>query len=250
MNLNTMRNEIINIECNYCGENIKSNIYLSHIRNCSSNYCNEYFNDYYSDELNNNDAVENLHSRDTNRKFTENEIDRINLELQDTGIIFNEDDSELIIDGEVSNIIDNILEDDDDDEEDSEDDQDEQNNINNIEYEIALERLTIDANLRNRNQNINRENILELFREFNNSLEIGIGLSNIKNYSEPTILSENTDCSICLYDYEKGVEFNKMLCNHCFCKECSLKWFNNNVKCPLCNRDLRQFKKNNNGNKL
>lgn len=89
------------IECNYCGDNIIINDYLEHISNCKSNACNEYFNDYYSEDINYDDAIQNISLR--NNTFTEDEISTINDELFDDE--FNPDDSEQLQDIEIINVI-------------------------------------------------------------------------------------------------------------------------------------------------
>ena len=43
-------------------------------------------------------------------------------------------------------------------------------------------------------------------------------------------------CSICIND----VEINKLMirldCNHVFCRECIIKWFETKVTCPICRK--------------
>ena len=43
-------------------------------------------------------------------------------------------------------------------------------------------------------------------------------------------------CTICISD----VEINKLMirldCNHVFCRECIIKWFEKKVTCPMCRK--------------
>lgn len=54
-----------------------------------------------------------------------------------------------------------------------------------------------------------------------------------------TILVDNLDCTICLENITCGIELD---CKHIFHKDCIYKWLCfENVKCPLCRHDVRDF---------
>ena len=45
-------------------------------------------------------------------------------------------------------------------------------------------------------------------------------------------------CPVCME--EKG-KFKKLECGHCFCENAFNQWFQNNVRCPVCRYDIRDF---------
>ncbi|GMI24907.1 hypothetical protein TeGR_g14425, partial [Tetraparma gracilis] len=52
-------------------------------------------------------------------------------------------------------------------------------------------------------------------------------------------LGEQTTCSICLCDYEAEDKVVHLPCNHLFHDDCLGEWVKRNVKCPMCQLDLR-----------
>jgi len=62
-------------------------------------------------------------------------------------------------------------------------------------------------------------------------------LTDTFKYSSKT--KGDTRCSICLEDYENGVEMRKLPCNHDFHRSCIDTWLTNwQRKCPLCQQDI------------
>ena len=79
------------------------------------------------------------------------------------------------------------------------------------------------------------ENYEELSQLDNNNVKRGL---NIKNISNAIYLDNNIKCSICLEDFEKYQKMRKLNCNHILCEDCSEEWFSENVKCPVCMKEL------------
>ncbi|XP_018456502.2 E3 ubiquitin-protein ligase At4g11680 isoform X3 [Raphanus sativus] len=51
---------------------------------------------------------------------------------------------------------------------------------------------------------------------------------------ERSLSSEDSECCICLCEYEDGVELRELPCNHHFHCTCIDKWLHINSRCPLC----------------
>ncbi|KAJ0264800.1 E3 ubiquitin-protein ligase [Hirschfeldia incana] len=51
---------------------------------------------------------------------------------------------------------------------------------------------------------------------------------------EHSLSSEDSECCICLCEYEDGVELRELPCNHHFHCTCIDKWLHINSRCPLC----------------
>jgi hypothetical protein len=47
-------------------------------------------------------------------------------------------------------------------------------------------------------------------------------------------IEKDSKCSICLENFEHIESIVKTKCNHLFCNQCIMKWFQENNKCPLC----------------
>ena len=69
----------------------------------------------------------------------------------------------------------------------------------------------------------------------------GIELS---EHSEEYNIVIDTQCGICLENYKAvdNVKFNRLLCMHQYCNECTKKWFEKNANCPDCKTDLRTLR--------
>ncbi|XP_077241517.1 E3 ubiquitin protein ligase RIE1-like [Tasmannia lanceolata] len=52
--------------------------------------------------------------------------------------------------------------------------------------------------------------------------------------NEVSLLPEDSECCICLSQYEDGVELHSLPCNHYFHSGCIVKWLRLNATCPLC----------------
>ena len=72
-------------------------------------------------------------------------------------------------------------------------------------------------------------------------------LSVLRNSSEIKIFrtlenNEQDTCSICRMEFEDDDVIRKLNnCNHIFHVNCIDIWFENNIRCPLCRRDLRNI---------
>ncbi len=54
-------------------------------------------------------------------------------------------------------------------------------------------------------------------------------------------VAHNENCSICQDPMEAGQETRTLLaCGHCFHRVCIDRWFQENVRCPTCRRDVRE----------
>lgn len=51
---------------------------------------------------------------------------------------------------------------------------------------------------------------------------------------------EDSECCICLCQYEDGVELLLLPCNHHFHSGCIVKWLRINATCPLCKYNILQ----------
>ena len=66
----------------------------------------------------------------------------------------------------------------------------------------------------------------------------GLSLDRIEKFTTFNADQKTMDegCSICISD----VEINKLMirldCNHVFCRECIIKWFEKKVTCPMCRK--------------
>lgn len=49
-----------------------------------------------------------------------------------------------------------------------------------------------------------------------------------------TVTEENLQCSVCLDDFEMGVEVREMPCKHKYHRECILPWLELHSSCPVC----------------
>ena len=68
-------------------------------------------------------------------------------------------------------------------------------------------------------------------------VKITLNVDTFKKFK--TISTSNSNCTICLEDMTCGI---KLDCNHIFHKDCIYKWLCcENVKCPLCRQDVRDF---------
>ena len=63
------------------------------------------------------------------------------------------------------------------------------------------------------------------------------------NYSREEIESNPDEiCPITMEEFEEGDEVCIIIhCNHLFKKEALYRWFNSNVRCPVCRYDLRDY---------
>lgn len=68
--------------------------------------------------------------------------------------------------------------------------------------------------------------------------------SEAENDSDDVLLKRSdSGCCICLGEYEKGEYLCELPCGHLFHKECIGDWCENHQRCPLCNINLEEFRK-------
>uniref|UniRef100_A0A6B2LUE7 RING-type domain-containing protein n=1 Tax=Arcella intermedia TaxID=1963864 RepID=A0A6B2LUE7_9EUKA len=53
-------------------------------------------------------------------------------------------------------------------------------------------------------------------------------------------LMEDTQCSICLNQYEINQKLRRLKCFHCFHQECIDEWLKTSKKCPICKEIVNQ----------
>ena len=51
---------------------------------------------------------------------------------------------------------------------------------------------------------------------------------------DPDSNPKSTSCTICVTDFEKGVEVMKLPCGHLFNPQCLVPWLKNSAVCPNC----------------
>ena len=51
-------------------------------------------------------------------------------------------------------------------------------------------------------------------------------------------LDNDIKCSICFDEFKKDEIIKKLNCEHLLCTECTKEWFSENVKCPICMKEL------------
>lgn len=69
--------------------------------------------------------------------------------------------------------------------------------------------------------------------------KVKVSLSNPEVYIEKIKANVDDRCPICQDTIIQDQAVETKLCNHKYCKCCILKWFEENVRCPICNCDQR-----------
>lgn len=249
------------ISCIYCGEMIENtlNEYVNHILNSNHIESNINDNNYFINRLRNNEItfppdininiqnntiyLENFSNITELYKFIISNLSELELSILNETLIsenyseYNPLNQDLNSSQEYLDIIKNIL--------------------------INFEYLDNNGNLINTNKldqnGLNELFYINRFNRFNNldilddndfeyineedDLNNNSGLE-LENYSKEYLLSEESECSICLQTYKVGEKFNEMICAHKFCNKCCNLWFSKNLKCPLCNINLKLNKNN------
>jgi len=59
-----------------------------------------------------------------------------------------------------------------------------------------------------------------------------------KKFKEGLIKQEDSNCAICLSDYEVGEELRFLRCGHHFHGPCIMQWLFQNKSCPFCKKDI------------
>lgn len=68
----------------------------------------------------------------------------------------------------------------------------------------------------------------------------------VERFSRAEVREDYTQCSICLCEFEESDRVRVLPCTHVYHRNCIDKWFDESVKCPVCNADIRdQLRKNN-----
>lgn len=210
------------INCEFCGILVLDNNYLNHISLCTNRLINESeFNEYYDSMINYDDVNISI-TNDNNYSSLNNNNNQI-----DTLSIVEEFNNNFQM------------------EIDLEDNQNDTNQelLENLrlflnEY-IGPERIRNTRIIIESNSSNIENNDLSFFED------VKIGLKKINEFCEINNFNQKKYCSICYDDCNENTKFCKMLCKHEFCKDCAFKWFAENCKCPLCNKDLRELKINN-----
>ena len=116
------------------------------------------------------------------------------------------------------------------------------NRLNNLIQPLAYSNFrTQILDLERNNTILNRIlNMFDIPEEFE---DVKVGLNKIDKYYQEFKLGEDRECNICVNSFKKDENMYKMICGHVFCLTCINKWFQENVKCPNCNQDLRDLLK-------
>lgn len=208
------------INCEFCGILVLDNNYLNHISLCTNRLINESeFNEYYDSMINYDDVNISITNDNNYSLLNHNQIDTLSI-VEEFNSSF---EMEVDLDDNQNDTNQELLE-----------------NLRLFlnEY-IGPERMR-NTRIIIESQSFNNENNDISFFE-----DVKIGLKNINEFCEINNFNQKKYCSICYDDCNENTQFCKMLCNHEFCKDCAFKWFAENCKCPLCNKDLRELKINN-----
>jgi hypothetical protein len=77
--------------------------------------------------------------------------------------------------------------------------------------------------------------VTEVDYDFWEPVKVTVDLSQV-----PIIELDNWECPICACD--KRQAHRLPCCNKVICRECGVSWFETeNVKCPYCRKDLREY---------
>lgn len=63
----------------------------------------------------------------------------------------------------------------------------------------------------------------------------------ITNYSQEIYSEHDPTCAICQEDYIENENIRELPCEHLFHQDCIDEWFSENVSCPICRKDIRDF---------
>ncbi|XP_059172918.1 E3 ubiquitin-protein ligase RNF126-like isoform X2 [Physella acuta] len=55
---------------------------------------------------------------------------------------------------------------------------------------------------------------------------------------DQTHIEKTLQCSICMDDFELGIEVRKLPCDHLYHSDCIIKWLEMHGTCPVCRKDL------------
>jgi len=106
-------------------------------------------------------------------------------------------------------------------------------------------------------ENINPQNPHDFLNTFNNlinslniptstmdDVKVTLDESDLDKIEETELTEDLTDkCSICIMSMKKGEKYSKLLCGHCFHKDCITQWLKQyNYRCPVCRKECGQAK--------
>ena len=215
------------IPCEVCNELIQFDNYNDHISHCSISRQSRFYIQPYTFDT---ESIENFLNNITQTLNLRPNVERNNEENIEEDLEENiEEDLEENIEEDLEQ---NIEGDNNNNQENIEVNININSNIQQIRNNISL----INSILNTRNLT-NRENNYESLSELdNNNVKIGIDVSKI---STEIICNNPETCCICFEDFDKNSKLRKLNCNHILCNECSIEWFSENVKCPICMEELR-----------
>ena len=87
--------------------------------------------------------------------------------------------------------------------------------------------------------NRNQDEYERLMRLDESIIKKGIEIS---KFSKLKICEEEFSCPICFDSFPKNTKILEFTCGHNFCQECSIEWFKENVKCPVCSFEFKNKK--------
>lgn len=208
------------IPCEICRELIEFDKYNEHISLCSITTPPRFFIQPYSL---NTESIENfLNSISETLNIQPNNLESNNLDS-------NNNNPETLPNNLESNNLPNNNE-----EEISEVNININSNIQQIRNNISL--INNILNTRNYSSSNQTTNDYESLSELDNdNVKIGIDINKI---SSEIVISKQETCSICFEDFKINNKMRKLNCNHILCNECSVEWFSENLKCPICMEEL------------
>ncbi|CAL9044077.1 E3 ubiquitin protein ligase RIE1-like [Musa acuminata AAA Group] len=74
--------------------------------------------------------------------------------------------------------------------------------------------------------------------DLENQHQIAITINEQNSLVDLALPAEDSECCICLSQYEDGVELHSLPCNHHFHSDCIVKWLRIKATCPLCKYNI------------
>ncbi|KAG1327706.1 E3 ubiquitin protein ligase RIE1 [Cocos nucifera] len=69
---------------------------------------------------------------------------------------------------------------------------------------------------------------------------VAVTITELDSIADLALPPEDSECCICLSQYEDGAELHSLPCNHHFHSGCIVKWLRINATCPLCKYNILQ----------
>jgi len=117
-----------------------------------------------------------------------------------------------------------------------------QNRANNIRPPFSPTRPTIIPNIFNSTPGVNN-----FFENMFQNVMVRPTVEQINQSTETLIYNSqlellNSSCPIRLENFQEGENIRRIIsCGHCFSENSFNQWFQNNVRCPVCRYDIRDF---------